>query len=514
MIQLRDYQQKAVDSVFKSFKRYPDEHPVIGLPTGAGKSYVIAAIIEKAVTEYENVNILVLSHVKEIIEQDYNAIKNFTGRDVGLYSAGLFSKEIRQVTVAGIQSVYRKAPDFKQFNFIIIDEVHTVPLEGNGMYKTFFDAMGNIRYLGLSATLFRLGGGYIYGKDKLFNRVSYDLTSREAFKKFVDDGYLSNLKTIATNIEYDVQKIHTQNGDFKISDMSDRFDRTPITDGAIQEIIKHGENYKKWLIFAIDIEHAEHIAETLIRNNIMTNVVHSKMDDDRDMVIRNFKRGKYRALVNVNVLTTGFDDPEIDLIALLRPTKSPVLHVQMIGRGLRVSPNKSHCLVLDFGGNTERLGPIDSVEVKVKKKGTGGEPITKTCPSCDTIHHPSVRICEFCQHEFEFKHGLGDSSGRDVLTQGIKWYQVDNVQYFIHTKTNKPDSLLVVYTCGLKRFKEYKFLNHPGYAGRMGRYWVEYRGVPAKTVEEAYVKCDQLMIPNKIRVDTTEKYPDIIDYSF
>lgn len=515
VIKLRPYQRESVSALFNFFKENPDKHPVIGLPTGSGKSYVIAAIIEKTLRRYPDTNILVLSHVKEIIEQDWKSIVAFTKRDIGLYSAGLGVKEIKQITVAGIQSAHRNTDKFRIFDFVIIDEAHTIPLSGSGMYRSFFDGIGKAKYLGLSATLFRLGGGHIYGKDRLFSGVAYDLTSSEAFTKLVKDGYICNLKTIATRIEFDTKKIKTQNGDFKVSDMSNKFDRKPVTDGAIREIINIGVNYKKWLIFAIDIEHAEHIAETLIRSDITANVVHSKMYDDRDAVIRGFKNGKYKALINVNVLTTGFDDPEIDLVALLRPTKSPVLHVQMIGRGLRISPNKDHCLIMDFGGNTERLGPINNVVLHVAKKGSGsGDPITKRCPNCDAIHHPAVRVCEFCGFKFQFKHGLGDSSGNAVITQKEKWHRVDEIHYHINQKSNKPDTLLVVYNCGLQLFKEWVCLDHPGYAGHKGRHWVAFRGVDAKTVEDAYIKCDQLMTPSRIKVDSKGKFPIVCDYSF
>lgn len=515
MIRLRPYQKEAIKSPFDFWKENPDGHPVIGAPTGAGKSFIIAGIIERTLRKWRGVHILVISHSKEIVEQDAKAIETLTNRKVGVYSAGIGRREKEQITVAGIQSIYRRADEFQDYKFIIIDECHAIPIEGSGMYRTFLSSLNNSKYLGLSATLFRLGGGMIYGKDRLFTGIAYDLTSAKHFKQLVKDGYISKLKTIATQIEFETKKIRTQSGDFKVSDMANKFDKGPITEGAIKEIIKHGQGYKKWLIFAIDIEHSEHIAETLIRNNISANVIHSKMEDDRDIIIRKFKRGTYRALVNVNVLTTGFDDPEIDLIALLRPTKSPVLHVQMIGRGLRIAPEKEHCLVMDFGGNTERLGPIDNVEVKVKKKGAGGgDPITKRCPQCDAIHHPAVRTCEFCNHKFEFKHGLKNSSGTSVVSEDIRWFTVDEIFYEISSKFNRPDSLLVKYKCGLRVFKEWVNLEHPGYAGHMGKHWMKFRGLEPTTTKEAFEHQQDLAVPKKIKINLRGKYPSIDDYEF
>jgi DNA repair protein RadD len=335
------------------------------------------------------------------------------------------------------------------------------------------------------------------------------------FNKLVEDGYLSKLKTIATNIELDVTGIKTQNGDFAKTDMSSAFDREPITNAAIDEIIRVGADYKKWLIFAIDIDHAEHIAETLIRKGVPTSVIHSKMDEDRDHILKRSKEGFFKALVNVNVLTTGYDDPEIDLIAILRPTKSPVIHVQTIGRGLRVMPGKDHCVVLDFAGNTERLGPINSMTVKEKRKGKGGEPITKRCPTCDTIHHPAVRKCEFCGWEFEFKHGLGNSSGNDVVASDRPlWHKVDEISYYKHEKPNRPPMVKVAYKCGLQFYNEFVCPEHPGWAGMRGRNWIEYRGGKGFTVDEAMKEAEGYKRPNKILVNTKTKYPSIDDYSF
>jgi DNA repair protein RadD len=279
-------------------------------------------------------------------------------------------------------------------------------------------------------------------------------------------------------------------------------------------MIRVGENYKKWLVFAIDINHAEHIAEALIRSGIPANVVHSKMEQNRDVVIRDYKSGKYRCLVNVGILTTGFDDPSIDLIGLLRPTQSPVLHVQTIGRGMRKFHGKDHCAVIDFAGNTKRLGPVNSITVKEKGKGTGGEPITKTCPNCDTIHHPSVRICKWCNYKFQFKHGLSGSDGGAIIARKTNWKKVDKVTYEIHKKPYRPDSLKVLYHCGLDVYSDYVFLDSRGYAKFKANHWINYRGGKADSVDEALGESEIYKIPNRILVDTSAKYPIISDYSF
>jgi DNA repair protein RadD len=223
-------------------------------------------------------------------------------------------------------------------------------------------------------------------------------------------------------------------------------------------------------------------------------------------------------MVNVNVLTTGFDDPEIDLIALLRPTKSPVIHIQTVGRGLRIASGKEHCLIMDFAGNTERLGPINDIQIYTKRKGQRqGEPITKTCPVCNTIHHPVVKICPFCGHKFQFKQLLTTSaSSKDIVTDGKpKWYNIEDVLYSIHTKRNAPEMVKVTYQSGLRSFNEYVCIEHPGYAGYKAKHWASYRGVDkADTAFQLLSQSKNLRRPRRIQVSTKGKYPIIVDYDF
>ncbi len=247
-------------------------------------------------------------------------------------------------------------------------------------------------------------------------------------------------------------------------------------------------------------------------------VVHSKMEFDRTTVIKHYKKGTFRAVVNVNVLTTGFDDPEIDLIALLRPTQSPVIHVQTIGRGLRIADGKDNCLVLDFAGNTERLGPINDITIKKKGKGrAGGDPITKVCPECAEILAPAVRDCPVCGHKFEFKTALeGTATERDVVsTKEPAWHNVTDVGYGIHRKVGSPKMMVVTYQCGLRAFKEYVCVEHKGYAGHRAKYWLAFRGMEdCQDAEWVVDNSFKLNKPNKIRVDTSGKYTQIVDYAF
>lgn len=519
MFKLRPYQEPIADKVFTYMKNNRENHPLVALPTGSGKTVVLAELIKESLKRWPTTRIMVISHVREILTQDYDSIKAHTGLDVGLYSVGLGKRERKQVTVAGIQSIFRKPELFAKYKFIIIDECHLIPPGKDTMYRKFFAGLKNPRYFGLTATPFRLGAGYIYGgEDCIFNDLIYDMTNKEKFNGLIKDGYLCNLKTSPTDAELDVDDIKTVAGDFDKKGLSEKIDKDSITKLAIQEIITKGANYKKWLIFAIDIEHAENIAEELANNGIPTMVIHSKMEFDRDTVIRHYKLGTFRAIVNVNVLTTGFDDPEIDLIALLRPTKSPVIHVQTIGRGLRIAPGKDHCLILDFAGNTERLGPINDIVPYVAKKGKGGgEPITKRCPACDTIHHPTKKICEFCGHVFQFKTLLkGTAKEVDVIKdKEFVWLKVNKAEYQLYKKTNSPSMVKVTYTCGLRTYNEYVCVEHKGWAGYKAKHWLEFRGMKGiATALGVVANAEILKTPNRIHMDKSGKYPRIKEYSF
>ena len=400
----RQYQEDAENALLHDVLSDPHCHPVIAIPTGGGKTKILSSFIYKYLELMPTHNILILSHTETILKQNYEAIQEFfPGIIIGLYSSGLGSRTREKITVAGIQSIFRKGKLFQKYNLCIVDECHTVPTRGSGMYRRFFESVKAVR-VGLSGSPFRTGHGYVHkGEGALFNHMSYDLCTMSKFNQLVDDGYLTQLYSKPPQLQFRTDGIRMSAGDFNQKDLSQRFDRETVTAKAIEEILKFGQNYKSWLVFAIDIDHADKINAALIANGINSEALHSRSENDRHELKAQFVSYKLRAIVSVGMVTVGFDAPNIDMIVLLRPTASPVLHVQMIGRGLRVCEGKTHCLVLDFAGNVSRLGPINAVEIPTPyKKGKSGRPIVKNCPVCGCQHHPTVKICNACGHEFEF----------------------------------------------------------------------------------------------------------------
>jgi len=527
VIDLRWYQIEAVTALLESVFASKNNHPVAVIPTGGGKSAIACEFINQYLSIHPTHKVLVLSHVKEILEQNHEALVDyFPGIDIGLYSAGLSSRSRGRISVAGIQSVYNKVKLYDDVNIVLIDECHLVTIKESGMYRKFLSKL-DVNYVGLTATHYRLDHGYIHeGDGALFNQIAYDLSSPENFMRLVDEGYLSNLITKATIMRMNTENVKVVAGDFSQKDLASKYDTETANESAVKEIIQFGKKYKKWLLFCIDIAHAEHITQLLNDNGIPACCVHSQLDEDRGVYIADFKAGKYRAMVNVNILTTGFNVPDIDLIAMLRPTQSPVLHVQAVGRGLRVAPGKSHCLILDFAGNTMRLGPINNIQIKNKKKGNG-EPISKECKECGTINPAAVKECLVCGAPFPIAERKEKTIERtaaevDILRREsgpvAEWIPVDSIRYSIHQKKGSPSSLRVQYQSGLNSFSEWICIEHSGYAKAKAMAWVRHRwtgaGVPPSTLADLYGNTDQLRTPVEIFINLGEKYPAVQSVKF
>ena len=519
-IRLRHYQAGSTPAIATYTYTHPGKNPIVALPTGAGKSYCIADFIKWAVEKKKTV--LVLTHVKEIIEQNASSIERYTGHSVKTYSASVGKREVGKITVAGIQSVHRHPDLFSHFDFIVIDECHRVSYDSKSMYRSFL-TNHRATIVGFTATPFRLGTGAIYGNDDahIFDEVIYDWTHKEKFVQLVKEGHLTPLIAEGTSFKMDAEDIRMTGGDFNLKDLADKYDRESVTNAILEEVVKKGADRKQWLLFAIDMDHADHIAEWLNRKGIATAVVHSKMEEygfDRDKVIKDIKDFKYRCVVNVDILTTGFDHPAIDMIAILRMTESPVLHVQIAGRGSRTYPGKKDCLILDFAGNFERLGPINDPVIRIKGKGKGGgDPIMKECPECSLLVFAAARVCSRCGHQFPREHGLTPNSFNAAIIDSGEpvWLNVDRVDYASNPVFGKPTTLVVIYHCGNRKIKEFICMEHNGFAKHKAHHWIKYRGgTPTTTVAEFMPQTAMLKVPKRIRVTKTGKYFNISESVF
>lgn len=531
MFEPRWYQQEAEQAVYDYFKNH-NGNPVIALPTGTGKSIVIANLIINILRQWPNQRFMVLTHVKELIEQNSSKLlEAWPTAPLGIYSAGLNLKETHApIIFGGVASIANNVEAFGHRDLVFVDECHLVSSKEDARYTEVFNALRNfnpyIKIIGLSATPYRLGQGYITDGG-IFTDICYNLTGIEAFTRLIAEGYLAPLIPKKTNIEIDVSGIGVSNGDYKQHDLQELVDNEKTTFAALQESMQYAQNRRCAMVFATGIQHAEHINEMLIKVFKQTSVcLHSKKSDEVNKIaLADWKAGRVKWAVNMGKLTTGIDHPPLDLISVLRPTKSPVLWVQMLGRGTRPSliTGKRDCLVLDFAGNTKRLGPInDPVIPKKKGKGTGDAPI-KIC-ECGCYNHASVRFCTACNFEFIFDDKFKETAGtEELISTGIplvEYFNVNRVTYLKHDKIGKPSSVRVNYYCDMQMFKEWIAFDNPK-ARKLALDWLRQRIELAKEYEDDATTNNVLSIASKLRVPKRIRvwvnklpYPEVLGYEY
>lgn len=387
MYTLRAYQAEAVKSAIAYFRKKKDP-AVIVLPTGAGKSLVIAELARIA-----SGRVLVLAHVKELVEQNHQKYQSY-GLDAGIYSASLNKKDSKQKVIFGsIQSVANAQENFfNNFTLLVIDECHRVGLDAETQYakviKKLREKNPQLCILGLTATPYRLGVGWIYnyGADaehltsetRFFKQCVYELS----LKYMIKNRYLTPPVTVDIPVtcydfsELSESKMYTTK---QVEDLLKKQKRlTPLIVKNIVDITKKYER-EGVMIFSSSIKHAQEIMKSLPPEDCRL-VIGETEDSLRDEIIDDFKLKKFKYLVNVSVLTTGFDAPHVDVIAILRPTESVSLYQQIIGRGLRLSPNKKDCFVLDYTGMGH---DIYNPAIRDKKCTPDSVPVVVPCPKCD-----------------------------------------------------------------------------------------------------------------------------------
>ena len=524
MIELRPYQRAAIDALYDYFAGNTG-NPLVDMPTGTGKSMVIAGFVREAVAAWPDTRILMLTHVKELIAQNFQAlIRMWPEAPAGIYSAGLSRRDIHaQVLFAGIQSIHKHAARVQRCDLVIIDEAHLLSTNDSGMYRRFLSELntintGLLKIIGTTATPYRMDTGLLHrGKDRLFTDIAYSVPVLE----MIQQGYLCPVIPKRTSTQLDVGGVGTRGGEFIAKDLEAAVDRDEVTAAAVAEIVEHGKERGSWLCFCSGVSHAKHVRDAIREHGFSAEVVTGETPPgERDNIIGAFKAGRLRCLTNANVLTTGFDAPGTDLIALLRPTKSVGLYVQMVGRGTRLAPGKDDCLILDFAGNTARHGPIDTVDGHKDPSEGEGEAPTKVCPECQTINHASVRRCFSCGYEFpppEIKVDKRAATNALLSTQQqAEWCPVNGVSYRAHAKPEKPTSLRVSYQCGLTTHNEWVCFEHTGYPRTRAETWWRRRTdapIPA-TVDEALDSIHTLREPIAIQVKPVGKYVELVGFRF
>lgn len=531
-MQLRDYQQAAVDKTWE-YLCSQSGSPVIVMPTGSGKSPTLAHIAKQAIERF-NGRVLVVAHRKELLEQNAEKLRAcIPDIPIGIYSAGLRSRNTDHAIICcGIQSVYNKAHEFGARHLVIIDEVHLVPSDGEGMYRTFLESLRclnpRLRMVGLTATPFRTGEGEICGAGNLFQSICYEVD----INYLINNGYLCKLTTTPADATLDTSKLHIRAGEFIPSEVVSLFDDSAKVDLACREIVEKTRNRKSVLVFCSGVFHAQHVKNKIeeLTQEECGLVTSETPSLARAATLDRFKRGIIRFTANVDVLTTGFDNPRIDAIAILRATASPGLFAQIVGRGLRTHPDKTDALVLDFGENIKRHGPLDASDFGRKRKESvgGGEVPSKTCPSCGEQIPASCRECDcgflFPDREIARHESKADNAAILAKQETPKRWLVEEVRMSRHTKRQEPDgipTLRVDYLCrepdgNLRRsISEWVCLEHEGYAQAKAFAWWGLRSIatPASIDDAVSLwKRGAVATPTAVTVKNNGKWDRIIKY--
>lgn len=360
MIELRPYQAEGLTAIWDYFQSGKTGNPIIAWPTGTGKSICPAIFIKHVMAQWPSQRFLMITHVKELISQNAEALLDiWPNAPLGIYSAGLKQKEsAHPIVYGGIHSMIKNPKQFGHRDIIFIDEAHLLSADDSSMYQTFLACMKlinpQVKVIGMSATPFRMGMGYITDNG-IFTDIAHNLCTVQHFNQLLADGYLAPLIPLRMNTDLNVEDIGVKkNGEAvgyqfqaKIDkEFQQAVDKNEVTEKLLKEVVEHGANRRSWLLFASGIDHANHIADTLQTMGIDCASVHSKQSSDfNDAAISAFKNFELRAIVNYGKLTTGFNHPGIDLIAVIRRILSVPLWVQILGRGTRPSPGKVNCLI-------------------------------------------------------------------------------------------------------------------------------------------------------------------------
>lgn len=532
MLTPRQYQIDALTALNK-YLCEKDGNPCVVIPTGGGKSALIAWAIQSWRRTHPKLRCIILAHRKELIEQNAAEIEAvYPECHIGIFAAGLSRRDYdANILFASIDSVYKRAGIFSPWDVIMVDEAHRIPFKGEGKYRTFIEESAKwsngLRVVGWTATPYRMAGGRICHKDHILNDICYEVSITELISK----DYLCRLRSKVGQKQPDLKDVRRNSGgDYIVSSLAEVTNRQDLVAQAVKEALRiiHAERRKAAVFFCVNVEHCKQVSGELKRYGINAPAVTNRTPaTERRRIAEAFKTRKLPAVCNVNVYTEGFNARHVDCIVLLRPTLSPGLYAQMVGRGLRMHENKHDCLILDFAGCIEEHGPIDLL---------WGEPVRMaTCEACRESFSRNLGACPACGWVIPKKevkrleeaertmrmHGK-KASEKSILSDMPHTYAVDAVYVNRHCKGSNPDSLRVQYKCNDKTFAEWVCLEHEGYAGMKAQEWCRMRGISyrkggkitiADVLSDMFFSQHILEWTKTVTIKRNGKYRNIIAYN-
>lgn len=507
---LRPYQQRAVEDTI-AWWRAKQNNPLIKLPTAAGKTRVIAALVAYMVARGGRV--LVLAHRSELVSQNADALRDALPDDVtiGVWSAALKRRTVGQVTVAGRDSIANYVGLLGRIDLVVIDEAHLVSTKDQTRYAKILAEIRASRpgaqCLGLTATPYRLDQGYLtQGEGALFSGLSCAVSERE----LIDDGYLTPVVTGDTGAAIDTATLKVRAGEFVAADLELAADIDEVTQAVASDVARALEMRRAALVYGVSVAHCHHLRDALRAVGVDAHVVTGESEPNyRAQILGDLKAGRVRCVVSMDVLTTGFDAPIVDVVAIVRATLSTSLYVQIVGRGMRlldgkignlptreerlaaIAASKPSCLLLDYGGNIARHGPIDDVRVKEKKqRKEPGEAPMKLCPKCYREQAAGLRVCEACGYQFPPPEKKANKQASRLPAIGglATRHSQFVITYRRHEKDGRPPSVRVDYDtpAGQRIASEWVNVEDTGWAGEQAWRWWATRvgGEPYATTDE------------------------------
>lgn len=474
MITLRPYQEEAIEKLLASLSH--GKNPVCAVATGGGKSLLIAELCNRL-----DGRILVVTHRRELIEQNEATLLRMGADSVGTYSAGLGRREVdARVVFAGVASIYKRMPELQAsgpFRYVLWDEAHfsLTGKDGTSMADQVLQQCPSAQRVGFSATPYRMPDVPIWGDNaSWFDEVAYEA----GILDLTQQGYLCRLVGVQTASAPDLSHVRTRGGDFALGDLSQASSEEEVVNGAVDEILYLAQDRHHILIFCVDRAHAAVAAEALRERGCSPEVVFgSTPSNERVDILERFKEGEIRHLISVNTITTGFDAPNVDAIALMRSTISRSLLIQMLGRGCRLHPDKKDCVVIDCGDNLERHRPIDGIPKVMRSPKLAQEQKRQKEKQDREERERKVRHSRFAALDIDPFSPVPENDKGMVLA-------VTGCTFTLRPAKKYPNrqNLLVSYKCetstgGTSTVTQFVLLEYPGRPGVEASAWFARRGL-------------------------------------
>ncbi len=397
------------------------------------------------------IKIVVMVNKVGLLEQTYKRIGKAIGvKDIGTYCGTHGKYEThRPITVSTIQSIH--SMPMEKLNLLILDEVHNVSNE-SGRYFNFIqknkELNPKLKVVAFTATPYR-ANGLIYGEGKLFRSITF----QKHLKEMIAKGHLVEPHMKRVDHQFNTNHLSVRMGEYD-SDQVEKLtsDQNKVS-LQIKDALSRMDGRKKIVWACSSIKHCELVCSLLISMGELAVALHSKLED-RATALDLFESGWARHMVFVSIVSEGYDHPPIDCIVLMRPTRSPVLYVQTVGRGLRPSPGKDYLLVLDYGKVVESCGPLDNprmIEGNRSKKTVDESRDMKFCPSCLEYVEMTSKRCPVCDYEFPKRDlpelDLQASEHAVLLSRPIlpQSYRVRDVNLEKYISKNGNECLKIVY---------------------------------------------------------------------